>query len=53
MRSIFWLRVTTQKLLLYSKFWSNYSATLLQNEKFYEIGSWFKPNMNDDFIKNN
>ena len=40
MRLIFLVRVTTPKLLLYSKFWSIYSVTLLQNEKFYEIGSW-------------
>ena len=39
MRLIFLVRVTTPKLPLYSKFWSIYSVTLLQNEKFYEIGS--------------
>ena len=42
MRLIFLVRVTTPKLPLYSKFWSIYSVTLLQNEKFYEIGSiWY------------
>ena len=39
MRLIFLVRVTTPKLPLYSKFWSIYSVTLLQNEKFYEISS--------------
>ena len=44
MRLIFLVRVTTPILLLYSKFWSIYSVTLLQNEKFYEIGSRYSKN---------
>ena len=50
MRLIFLLRVTTPKLLLYSKFWSIYSVTLLQNEKFYEkmrLQVIFKPRTDD------